>query len=500
VREDRLSGLDTSFLHLERDGAHMHVASTTIFEGPAPAHDEFRDHIASRLHLVPRFRQKFRFVPFAQGRPVWVDDPHLNLEYHVRRTALPPPGSEEQLRNLAARIFSQQLDRSKPLWELWLAEGLEGDRFAIIGKTHHALVDGVSGVDITNVLFDAAPEPTGPPSEGPEWLARPEPSGHKLLGEALLERATSPREFVRGARAVLRGPRRIATEVWEGLTATGKMVGAGLSAPRTPLNVEIGGHRRFAYVTTDLGEFKRIKNELGGTVNDVVLAVVTGALGRYMRARGFETNELVLRAMVPVSVRADEEHGALGNRVTAMMAPLPVWCDNPAECLHLISETMGDLKGSGQAVGAEILTGLADFAPPTIASQAARLQSAQRFFNLVITNIPGPQFPLYLLGREMEALYPMVPLAQKQGVCVGIMSYNGQISFGLIGDYDVMADLDSLALDLEASIDDLSAAAPKRKPRAKGRKSPKRKSVQKESAGKDGAASDGDSARAGAKS
>lgn len=479
----------------------MHVASTTIFEGPPPEHDEFRDHIASRLHLVPRFRQKLRFVPFAQGRPVWVDDPHLNLEYHVRRTALPPPGSEEQLRNLAARIFSQQLDRSKPLWEIWLAEGLEGDRFAVISKSHHALVDGVSGVDITTVLYDAAPEPTGPPPVGPEWLPRPEPSSGKLLADALLERATSPAEIVRGVRAILRGPRRIASQLREGASATGKFVGAGLSAPRTPLNVEIGPHRRFEFVTADLAEFKRIKNELGGTVNDVVLAAVTGALGRYMRARGFETEELELRAMVPVSVRADEEHGALGNRVAAIMAPLPVWCDNPAEVLHLINERMGDLKGSGQAVGAEILTGLTDFAPPTIASQAARLQWAQRFFNLVVTNIPGPQFPLYVLGREMKALYPMVPLAQRQAVCVGIMSYSGQINFGLIGDYDAMADLDSLALDLEAAIDDLSAAAPTRKTRAKTGKAPKKKAAKKNAAaGKDAAPSDGGSAKAGAKS
>ncbi len=497
--DDRLSGLDTTFLHMERDGAHMHVASTIIFEGPPPTHDEFRDHIESRLHLVPRFRQKLRFVPFAQGRPVWVDDPHLNLEYHVRRTALPPPGSEEQLRNLGARIFSQQLDRSKPLWEMWLAEGLEGDRFAIIGKTHHALVDGVSGVDITHVLYDATRQPTGSPDSGPEWLPRPEPNGAKLLADALLERATSPREIIRGARAVLRGPRRIASQLRDGIAATGKMVGAGLSAPPSPLNVEIGSHRRFAWLTSDLGEFKRIKNELGGTVNDVVLAAVTGTLGRYMRARGFDTSELELRAMVPVSVRADEEHGALGNRVAAIMAPLPVWSEDPVETLHLISETMGDLKGSGQAVGAEILTGLADFAPPTIASQAARLQSAQRFFNLVVTNIPGPQFPLYVLGREMQALYPMVPLAQKQAVCVGIMSYNGQIHFGLIGDYDAMADLDSLALDLEAAIDDLSAAAPQRK-RAKARKAAKKAAAKKGSAATDkSAASNGGSAKAGAK-
>jgi diacylglycerol O-acyltransferase / wax synthase len=486
VGEDRLSGLDTSFLHMEREGAHMHVASTTIFEGPPPSHEEFRDHIASRLHLVPRFRQKLRFVPFAQGRPVWVDDPHLNLDYHVRRTALPPPGSEDQLRVLAARIFSQQLDRSKPLWEIWLAEGLMEDRFAVIGKTHHALVDGVSGVDITNVLYDTTPQPAGSPETGPEWLPRPEPNNMKLLTDAWLERATSPAEIVRGMRAVFRGPRRVASELRDNLALTGKFVGAGLAAPKTPLNVDIGPHRRFAWVTADLDEFKRIKNDFGGTVNDVVLAAVTGALGRYLRARGVDTSELELRAMVPVSVRADEEHGALGNRVAAIMAPLPVWCDDPIRRQKLIHETMGDLKQSGQAVGAEILTGLADFAPPTIASQAARLQSAQRFFNLVVTNIPGPQFPLYVLGREMIALFPMVPLAQKQAMCVGIMSYNGHIHFGLIGDYEVMADIDSLALDLEASISELSEATPKPK-KAKAKGKGRKKAAKAKSASKNGA-------------
>jgi WS/DGAT/MGAT family acyltransferase len=268
------------------------------------------------------------------------------------------------------------------------------------------------------------------------------------------------------------------------------------------LNVEIGGHRRFAWVTSDLGEVKRIKNELGGTVNDVVLAAVSGALGRYLRARGFDTSEMELRAMVPVSVRADEEHGALGNRVAAIMAPLPVWSEDPVETLHLISDTMGDLKGSGQAVGAEILTGLADFAPPTIASQAARLQSAQRFFNLVVTNIPGPQIPLYVLGRQMLALFPMVPLAQNQAVCVGIMSYNGNLHFGLIGDYDAMADLDSLALDLEAAIDELSAAAPEKRKAAKARKkaAKAKKAKAASGAGKNGAKSKNGSAKAGAKS
>ena len=451
---DRLSGLDSSFLHMERAGAHMHVASVSTFEGPAPSHRDFQNHIAARLHLVPRFRQKLRFVPFNQGRPVWVDDPFLNLDYHVRQTALPSPGSEEQLRNLAARIFSQQLDRSKPLWELWLVEGLDGGRFAIIGKSHHALVDGISGVDITTVLFDVEKEPANPPARPPKWAPRPEPTDLQLLGDALRERATSPREIVRGVRAALRGPR----QVLGGIGDAGKIVGAGMSAPSTPFNVEIGPHRRIAFVRAELEAFKAVKNEHGGTVNDVVLSVVTGAIGNYLRARGHDTEGLEMRAMVPVSVRAEEERGALGNRISAMMAPLPVWCEAPVQRLHLITETMGDLKGSGQAVGAEILTRIVDFAPTTIASQAARLQPAQRFFNLVVTNVPGPQFPLFVLGREMESIFPLVPLARRQALCVGIMSYNGQVDFGLIGDYDSMADLESFGLDLEGAIAELTGA------------------------------------------
>jgi WS/DGAT/MGAT family acyltransferase len=463
-KPERLSGLDTSFLHLERSGAHMHVASVSIFEGEAPTHAEFRDHIASRLHLVPRFRQKLRFVPLTQGRPVWIDDPHLNMEYHVRHTALPEPGSDEQLRNLASRIFSQQLDRSKPLWELWLVEGLTGDRFAIIGKSHHALVDGVSGVDITTVLFDLDPEPAGAPEKAPPWLASPEPTNVQLLSEAWKERLTSPKEIYRGVRHALRGPR----QVLQGVRDTSKIVTAGMSAPDTVFNVEIGPHRRFQMTQTDLDDLKRVKNAHGGTVNDVILSIVAGGIGKYLRARGHDTEGLELRAMVPVSVRAAEEHGALGNRISAMMAPLPVWCEDPVERLHVVTQEMGDLKSSGQAVGAEILTKLTDFAPSTIASQAARLQPAQRFFNLVVTNVPGPQFPLYVLGRKMESIFPMVPLARRQALCVGIMSYNGQVNFGLVGDYDAMADLDSFALDLEATTKEVLATAPKKK--AKKRK------------------------------
>jgi diacylglycerol O-acyltransferase len=456
---DRLSGLDASFLHLERDSAHMHVGSCLIFEGAAPAYEDLVEHIERRLPLVPRYRQRLAFVPLQQGRPMWVDDPHFNAAYHVRHTALPAPGDEAQLKRLAGRLFSQVLDRNKPLWEIWLVDGLGGDRFALIAKTHHALVDGVSGVDITTVLFDTTREP--PPMPEPDaWVPRPLPSPAKLLGEALLERATVPGEIVRGMRALWRGPRQVLDRVVENVGGIGALVGAGLSpAPETPLNVPIGPHRRFTWVQGDLANFKAIKDELGGTVNDVVLTVVTLALGRFMRRRGERTDGVELRAMVPVSVRADAERGALGNRVAAMYAPLPVGVSDPEECFRLVSASMAELKGSGQAVGAKVLTELTGFAPSTIMAQAARLAARQRLFNLVVTNVPGPQFPLYVLGQELLAIQPQVPLAQRQALGIAIMSYNGRLNFGLLGDFDALADIDEVAADLALAIEELSAAA-----------------------------------------
>ncbi|HZN89191.1 MAG TPA: wax ester/triacylglycerol synthase family O-acyltransferase, partial [Thermoleophilaceae bacterium] len=362
AHKDRLTAVDAAFLHQEKQASHMHVGALVIFDGPAPEREDLAAHIEARLRLVPRYRQKLAFPRLEMGRPFWVDDPSFNLDYHVRHTALPKPGSDAQLRQLVGRIFSQRLDRSKPLWELWLVEGLDDGRFAIIGKSHHALVDGISGVDITTVLFDLDREPEGPSSPPPPWVARPEPTDFRLLQEALRERLTSPSEIVRGVRHALRGPRK----VLHGVGATTKMVGAGLAAPDSVFNVEIGPHRRFTWAEAEVDELKRIKNEHGGTLNDVILSVVAGALGKYMRARGHGTEELELRALVPVSVRAEEQHGALGNQVAGMMAPLPIWCEEPVERLKLVSAAMGDLKSSGQAVGAQILTQLADFAPPTI--------------------------------------------------------------------------------------------------------------------------------------
>jgi diacylglycerol O-acyltransferase / wax synthase len=457
---DRLTGLDSSFLHLERDSAHMHVAGCMVFEGTAPTYDELVEQIGSRLHLVPRYRQRLAFVPFNQGRPVWVDDPHFNIGFHVRHTALPRPGSEDKLRRLAGRVFSQSLDRSRPLWELWLVEGLSDDRFAILSKTHHALVDGVSGVDIATVLFDASPDPM--PVAGPdhEWIPRPLPTDAQLLADALLERATVPAEIVRGVRATLRGPRHVAGRLGEAVGGVGAMARAGLQmAPSSPFNVPIGPHRRFTWVNGDLNQYKAVKSALGGTVNDVVLAAVAGALGRYLRLHGEPTEDLVLKAMVPVSIRADVERGALGNRVAAMWAPLPVGPGDPVQRLLTIAQAMEGIKESGQAVGAQVLTELTGFAPPTIMAQAARLQARQRLFNLVVTNVPGPQFPLYMLGRKLEAMYPMVPLAENQALGIAIMSYNGQLNFGLNADYDALPDLEALADELRASIEELVAAA-----------------------------------------
>jgi diacylglycerol O-acyltransferase / wax synthase len=469
---DRLTGLDSSFLHLEHDAAHMHVAGCMVFDGEPPGYDELVAQIVSRLHLVPRYRQRLAFVPFGQGRPVWVDDPHFNPAFHVRHTGLPTPGDEAQLRRLCGRIFSQALDRSRPLWELWLVEGLSDERFALLSKTHHALVDGVSGVDIATVLFDASPDPVPVAPPDHDWIPRPVPTGAQLLADALLERATVPAEIARGLRATLRGPRQTAGRMVRALDGVGAVARlATESAPESPLNVRIGPHRRFTWVRGDLAEFKAVKNALGGTVNDVVLAAVAGALGSYLRGRGEATDDTVLRAMVPVSVRADIERGALGNRVAAMWTPLPIGVRDPVQRLLTISRAMEGIKDSGQAVGAQVLTELTGFAPPTIMAQAARLQARQRMFNLVVTNIPGPQFPLYMLGRQLEAMFPMVPLAANQALGIAIMSYNGQLNFGLNADYDALSDLEALADRLRDAIAELVGAAGEAPPRRDARDS-----------------------------
>ena len=493
---DRLTALDTTFLHLEdHSTAHMHVASVMVVKGRAPTHQELVVHVMARLHLVPRYRQRLAYVPLGQGRPVWADDPHFNPYYHIRHTALPRPADDASLKRLAGRLFSQRLDRSKPLWEIWLVQSMSGNRFALVAKTHHALVDGISGVDITTVLFDTAREPAVPAAPPSAWSAKPLPGSAKLLGEALMERTTMPSEMARGARAILRGPRRAVAQLRQNLVDVGATTLAGITspAPPSPFNVEIGPHRRYTFLDADLASFKAVKDSLGGTLNDVVLAAVSLALGRYLRRQGFDTTDLELKAMVPVSVRSKEQRGALGNQVAAMWAPLPVGIESPAECLRRIAGAMEDLKRSGQAVGAQVLTNLAGFAPPTILSQAARLQARQQYFNLVVTNVPGPQFPLYLLGRELQRLYPVVPLAARQALGIAVMSYNGHLGFGLLGDYDALPDLDAIAGDLEWATGSLYRAAGLRPKTSR----PRRKSAAK-AAGADGDAAAGAPKPAGA--
>ena len=471
---DRLTGLDASFLALEKAGAHMHVGSVLVFDGEAPPYDDFVAAIESRLHLVPRYRQKLAFPPLAQARPVWVDDPHFNTRYHVRHTALPAPASEDELRRLAGRVFSQQLDRAKPLWEIWLVDRVGEDQFALVCKTHHALVDGISGVDIMTVLFDLEQDP--PEREpGPGWYPRPEPSGAALLADALAAGAAAPLDAVRAAAGAVAGPRRAGERVARTLAGLASMAGAGLGgAPPSPLNVRIGSHRRFAWVEADLDRFKAVKGAVGGTVNDVVLTVVAGALRAHLIRRGRDPEGLELKAMVPVSVRTADERGSLGNKVAAIYAPLPVGVDDPLERYRIVHDALGDLKGSAQAIGAETLTQMAGFAAPTLLDQGARLQSLQRLFNVTVTNVPGPQFPIYMLGRRLRAFYPEVPLVLNTALGIAIMSYDGRIFFGLLGDYEAMADIDDLAADLRSAIDELAAAAGV-PPRSRGRARPARR-------------------------
>jgi diacylglycerol O-acyltransferase len=456
---DRLSALDLSFLTNESSSSHMHVGAICIFEGPPPGYDDLLDHVRSRLHLVPRFRQKLAYPPLPTGRPFWIDDAAFNLSYHVRHSALPSPGSEEQLRNMAARVYSQQLDRTKPLWELWMVQGLTRNRFAFVTKTHHALVDGVAGVDIATVLFDVKPVPE--PAE-PEhtWLPGPEPSAAQLLAKDAEGVLRTPVRALRRIEHAVEHPRATLHEVSEAAEALGE-VGWNFAnpAPKVPLNVEIGAYRRYGWVRGDLAQFKAIKNAFGGTVNDVVLAVVSGALRRWLISRGVRTEGLELRAQVPVSIRAAGERGHLGNRIAAVRGPIPVYVEDPVKRLDVCRRGMEGIKQSKQALGAEVISRFNDFAPPTLLAQAARVNFSTRLFNLVVTNVPGPQMPLYVLGRELEDIFPVGFLPPNQALFVAIMSYNGGIHFGLLADYDAIDDLDVIADGIETSIAELVEAA-----------------------------------------
>lgn len=458
---ERLSAVDASFLANEGPTSHMHVGAMVILEGPPPPFEEFLDGLRARLHLVPRYRQKLAHHP--GGRPLWIDDPDFNLEYHVRQTALPRPGSESQLMRLAARVMSQQLDRTKPLWEVWLVEGVEGGRVGMITKTHHALIDGVSGVDLATVMFDLDPVPRdlGEETQGLEaWTPAPEPSGAELVAGGIAGLARTGIGLAAGALNALSRPQEAVAQAREAAEGLGEIMWAGLNpAPPTPLNVEIGPHRRFVGVRCELQDFKTVKNTFGGTVNDVVLTVVSGALREWLGARGVRTEGLELRALVPVSIRGEHEQGQLGNRIAAMRGPLPVYVDDPVARLAVVREAMDGLKESKQAVGAEVMASVQNFAPPTVLAQAVRINFSTRLFNLIVTNVPGPQFPLYVRGREMVDVFPVAFLPKGHALAIAIMSYNGGLNFGLLGDFDAMPDIESFGDGLSAALAELVALA-----------------------------------------
>ena len=456
---DRLTGIDATFLSNESESSHMHVGGIMIFEGPPPAYDEFVDHIEARLSNVPRYRQKLVHPPLEAGRPLWVDDSSFNLSYHMHHTALPSPGGDEDLAALADRIFSHSLDRSKPLWEMWLVQELEGDRFAIIGKSHHAMIDGISGVDIATVIFDLTPD-AEPQVPDQRWRAEPEPSSLDLLRRGAGDLAGAPKRIGEGAIGAVLNPSSVLGRVTSGVEGLGEIARAFADpAPEVPLNVEIGPHRRIAWSQAELADLKRVKNTFDTTVNDVVLAMAAGAVRKWLISRDVPTEDLELRAMVPVSVRGEDERGQLGNRLATMRAPLPVYEPDPVTRLDIVSASMDGLKDSKQALGAEVIARLNDFAPPTILAQAARINFSTRLFNLLVTNVPGPQVPLYVLGRKMLTSIPVAFLAKNHALAVAVMSYNGRLSIGLLGDYDAMPDIGLISDGMGEALDELLQAA-----------------------------------------
>ena len=464
ARPERLSATDTSFLYLERPGSPMHVASVALFEGE-PFFDDLglfrletlRERLQSRLHAVTRFRQKLKAVPFGLGRPVWVDDPHFDISYHVRLTALPSPGTGEQLKTLVSRVVSQPLDRTRPLWEIWFVQGLRGDRVALIEKTHHALVDGVASMDRWTVLLDNTREPAS--SRPKSWRPSPGPSTLRLLEETAVEHATQPLKVLRTAATWLVRPRRAAEKALELAQGLSTFVGRNVLMPSSSLNRPLGLHRSLEWLHFPLAKVKEIRNSHTGTVNDVVLAAVAGGLRELIRARGEEVDGLTLRALVPVSVRDPSQRMQLGNRISGMFVPLPVGDPDPVSRLRTIQAAVGDLKKRKQAVAADFLLGLAEFAVPTLFGLAARQAHWQRFFNVLITNVPGPQTPLYCLGAQLLEWYAFAPLGAMQSVSVGIISYCGELNVGLSADRDACPDVALLGEEIEKAFADLHQAS-----------------------------------------
>jgi len=452
-----MSPVDSSFLHVENDTTPMHIGAVSIFEGPPPPFEDLRAMVASKLGLVPRYRQKVRSVPLAVGPPVWIDDPHFSLDYHLRHTAIPKPGGDEQLRQMAARIFSQHLDRNKPLWELWAVEGLQGKRWALLSKVHHCMVDGVAATDLMSVMFsdDSAGVEDG------DWSPAPEPTAADVLVRTLARRA-SPAGQLEALRRMAGAPRETLRSLAEMARATAAASPNMRPVSASSLTGPIGPHRRWSWAEARLSDVKTIRSELGGTVNDVVLTLITNGFRELLDERGEHVPEdRVVRTMVPVSVRANGEKGVYNNRVSAVFASLPVGLTDPVQRLHSIRAEMDGIKESKQAVAGDVLTSMSGFAPPLLLALGSRLVTLSPRLNMhtATTNVPGPQQPVQTLGRRMLQSFPFVPVVGSIRIVVAIFSYNGGLYFGVTGDYDGAPDIDALTDGIAHGMDDLLACA-----------------------------------------
>jgi diacylglycerol O-acyltransferase / wax synthase len=456
---ERLSALDAEFLHLEDGAVHMHIAGACVFNDPPPSSDEMKALYASKIHLIPRYRQRVRTVPFELGRPVWADDPHFDLGYHVRHIALPAPGDDAAFCRLMGLITSQPLDRQRPLWETWLVEGLAGGRWALIFKVHHCMVDGIAGVGLLSVFLDVeADTAIGEPQA---WAPRLEPtavlkvfdSWGGLVSDALSAAKAIPSSFAHPLAAV-----RSAF-----LTSEGALRFVERLVPTRRLSIEgpIGPHRVWAHSSASLDTVKSIRSALGGTVNDVVLAAVAGGYRALLIERGEDADHAVVRSLVPVSTRHDDGRGVLDNRVSALLYELPVQYADPVERLEAVRAQMTELKASHMVEAGELVTAVGDLAPPMMMGTLSRtvIRSMHRFgqqsLNTVTTNVPGPQIPLFCLGREMLEYLPFVPISHGLRVGTAILSYNGRLFFGVTGDYETMPDVGLLADETVSGLNEL---------------------------------------------
>ncbi|MEW6268712.1 MAG: wax ester/triacylglycerol synthase family O-acyltransferase [Thermodesulfobacteriota bacterium] len=461
---ERLTALDESFLDIEDRDTHMHIGAVSVFEGgelvrPDGGLDFARLYrlVEGRIHRIPRYLQRIVRTPLL-GHPVWVDDTHFNLAYHVRHTRLPAPGDERMLKRLAGRLMSQELDRGKPLWEMWLVEGVEGGRFAIITKVHHCMIDGVGSVELAGSLMRVTPDADPHEDEpAPRWMPRSTPSPVELLFADLAYRATAPLDL---ARRLLSSPRAAWHGALEALQGIREVLTAGLSpASPTPFNVPTGPHRRFDWATMDLGAVREIKARLGGTVNDVVLAVMSGALRRFLSRRGEDVDTLDFRAVLPVSVRSETSRRQMGNRIAMLRACLPVDEPDPRRRLERVIAETTRSKGSRQSSGIQAIEAISDRTFSSLFVDLERLTEMARPYNVIVTNVPGPQFPLYLLGSRLLAVYPLVPLFPNQALGVALFSYDGTLFWGFNADWDALPDLHDLVTAVEHELGKLHRAA-----------------------------------------